>query len=169
MITQIQNKGVLQYGCTLANYLIPSTFVLSNDRRKQKGARHPLFKGMEMAVVLPRVMASSRSPTQSCSLGFILLLRCMVNLQEQMPFAVPVAVFTFLSHFWWDTQTVFKNVKPRSICCCAQVYGITNKGSHFLSQRWEKWNSGTVSDENQIVLIYLLCGFTYLLKEQILV
>lgn len=49
--------GVLQSGSTLANKLISRIFILSRVTRKQKDARHPLFKGMELAVLLPRVMA----------------------------------------------------------------------------------------------------------------
>lgn len=49
--------GVSVYGSTLANDLISRIIFLSNVTRKQKEARHPLFKGMELSMLLPRVMA----------------------------------------------------------------------------------------------------------------
>lgn len=49
--------GVSGYGSTLVNDMISRIIFLSNVTRKQKETWHPLFKGMELSVLLPRVMA----------------------------------------------------------------------------------------------------------------
>lgn len=39
----------------------------------------------------------------------------------------------------------FQECETQEHMLLPQVYGITNKRSYFLSQRWEKWNSGRIN------------------------